>query len=118
MRTSDGAWLLPLCLAGCSAGESSAKVAGDVIDCAVDGAARFARECTVERGEDGKGRLLIVRHPDGSFRRFEVLGDPSLAAADGAEPVAIARTANGVEASIGGDRYRFPARLLADDRAD
>ena len=118
MRTSDGAWLLLLCLAGCSAGESSAKAAGDAVDCAVHGAARFAQECTVERGEQDGSRLLIVRHPDGSFRRLELLGGAGLASADGAEPVATARTSDGVEASIAGDRYRFPAKLLTDDRAD
>jgi hypothetical protein len=118
LRNSDGAWLRRLRLAGCSAGESSAKAADDVIDCAVHGAARFAHVCAVERGEGPDARLLIVRHPDGGFRRFERIGPAGLAAADGAESVAIARTAEGVEASVGGDRYRFPAWLLSDDRAD
>ena len=78
MRTSDGAWLLLLCLAGCSAGESSAKAADDAIDCAVHGAARFAHVCAVERGEGPDARLLIVRHPDGGFRRFERIGPAGL----------------------------------------
>jgi hypothetical protein len=116
MRISDVAWLLPLCLAGCSAGEPSAKAAADVIDCAIHGAADFMHACTVERREEDGARLLIVHHPDGGFRRFRLLeGGAGLAAADGAEPVAIARTGGRIDASIDGDRYRFPVIMLGDD---
>jgi hypothetical protein len=117
MRLAAG---LALLLAACSPNASGAPLADDApIDCAIGGAAAFAPDCTVERSEEGGVRELIVRHPDGGFRRFELIdGDPGLATADGAEAGTIARTADGVEASIGGDRYRFPARLLADGRAD
>jgi hypothetical protein len=115
MRISDAAWLL-LCLAGCSAGAPSATAAGDVIDCAIHGAAEFAHDCAVERREEDGVSLLIVHHPDGGFRRFRLVDDGAgLAAADGAEAVAIARTGERIDASIDGDRYRLPAIMLSDD---
>jgi hypothetical protein len=114
MRISDAAWLL-LSLAGCSASAPSAKE-GDTIDCALASAASFTHDCTVERGEADGARLLIVHHPDGGFRRFKLVdGGKGVAAADGAEAVAIARTADRLEASVDGDRYRFPATMLSDD---
>jgi hypothetical protein len=115
MRISDAAWLLLLGLAGCSAGGPSAKAAGDVIDCALRGAAGFAHDCRVERREQDGARLLIVHHPDGGFRRFEVVdGGTSLSAADGAEALAIAANGEHLDVSIDGDRYRFPGTLLND----
>jgi hypothetical protein len=114
LRISDAAWLL-LGLAGCSAGEPAAG--GEMIDCALAGAASFTRECTVERKQENGAALLIVHHPDGGFRRFKVLDNGSLAAADGAETVAFAHNSAGVGASIDGDRYRFPATMLSHDLA-
>jgi hypothetical protein len=114
MRISDAAWLLLLGLAGCSAEAPAAN--GDVIDCALAGAATFTRDCTVERSEVDDAILLIVRHPDGGFRRFTLV-DGAISVADGAEAVAIARNSAGLDASIDGDRYRFPASMLGDDTA-
>ena len=115
MRISDAAWLL-LCLSGCSAAAPPAKVGGDAIDCALGSAAGFTHDCTVERSKQDGATLLIVHHPDGGFRRFKLLdGGNSLAAADGAEAVAMARNADRIDVSIDGDRYRFPATMLSDD---
>jgi len=113
LRISDAAWPL-LGLAGCSAGGPPA--AGDaVIDCALASAASFTHDCTVERSREDGARLLTVRHPDGGFRRFRVVDGGSLVVADGAEAVAVARNSQGLDASIDGDRYRFPAGMLSDD---
>ncbi|WP_232318504.1 hypothetical protein [Sphingomonas sp. TDK1] len=59
--------------------------------------------CTAERDGDG---LLILRHPDGGFRRLRIDGN-SLSAADGAEPAMVRRHGGEVELTIGGMRYRL-----------
>ena len=116
MRISDAAWLL-LGLAGCSAGAPSAG-GGAVIDCALASAASFSHVCTFLRSSSEGAALLIVHHPDGGLRRFKLVdGGKSLAAADGAEAVAIARNSEGLDVSIDSDRYRFPATMLGDDSA-
>ena len=58
-----------------------------MIECAVAGATAFERLCAVERTQAEGAPILVVRHPDGGFRRFEVISDGTgLATADGAEP--------------------------------
>ena len=60
--------------------------------------------------------ILVVRHPDGGFRRFEVMRDGTgLAAADGAERAVVSLHEQGIEVAVGTDRYRFPARIMDDD---
>lgn len=113
MRAAAG---LAVLLAACSPGAAS-QPAGDAIDCAVGSAAAFIHDCTVEHAEQDGTPMLIVRHPDGGFRRFEVLdGGKSLAAADGAQAVAVAANGDRIDISIDGDRYRFPKAMLGDDR--
>lgn len=117
MRISDAEWLL-LALAGCSAGGTSADIGDRLIDCALGGAAAFSHDCSVERRRQEGRDLLIVHHPDGGFRRFELVeGGDSLAAADGAAAVAVARNDGTVDASVDGDRYRFPSIMLSDESA-
>ncbi|HKT86683.1 MAG TPA: hypothetical protein VJQ77_11440 [Novosphingobium sp.] len=80
------------------------------IACAVGGAAQLSRGCAVERVEDQGTLLLVVRHPDGAFRRFQVLTDGrGLAVADGADE-AVTRLGEGtLDVTVGADRYIFPA---------
>ena len=117
MRISSGALLL--LLAACSPGASKASPPDpdDLIECALAGAAAFARDCAVEQvPEEGK-LYLVVRHPDGGFRRFEVLTDGrGLAAADGAQAAQVAVHGEGIEVAVGTDRYRFPATVAGDER--
>ncbi|BBC72962.1 conserved hypothetical protein [Altererythrobacter sp. B11] len=93
--------------------------AENAVECALDGGKAFERTCPVERSvEDGR-LFLTIRHPDGGFRRFEVLDDGSgLAAADGADPAHVTlrdpAAGGGIEVAIGGDRYRLPATLSDD----
>ncbi len=119
MRTSSAALLL-LALAACSQGESEAAAAGqgdELIECAVNGAPAFVRECAAERVEDGERVMLVVRHPDGGFRRFEVTDNgEGLATADGADTATILRSADGLDVAVGSDRYRFPATVESDER--
>ena len=93
-----------------AASPASAAPQDDRIDCALRGAAAFARECTIERAPQGGVLYLVVRHPDGAFRRFKVLEDGrGVAVADGAEE-AVTSIADGLlEVTVEKDRYRFPA---------
>lgn len=80
--------------------------------CAVNGAADFAEVCKVERKMVDGELTLIVHHPDGGFRRFDVLDDGTgIAAADGADIATTQIAGDGIEVTVDGDRYRFPARI-------
>ncbi len=101
---------VPLCLcllASCT--ESEALPVGAAIECALDGAAGFAAVCSMERQDRDGQRLLVVRHPDGGFRRFE-LGVPErgMITADGMEQAIVERGDGLVEVRVGADRYRLP----------
>ncbi|HEX6376668.1 MAG TPA: hypothetical protein VFZ91_13220 [Allosphingosinicella sp.] len=94
-------------------GGPTATKADDRIECAVDGAAAFARVCTVERMAGGSGLVLTIRSPSGSFRRLVSTADGrGVMAADGAEAATLKVIGRDlVEVSIGTDRYRLPARV-------
>ena len=110
---------LVLTLGACSSrGEDTPKVAegGEHIACALAGKAEFAPACAVERNRDGDTLFLTVRHPDGGFRRFEVLKDGrGLAPADGMKPADVKLSGDLLEVTIDGDRYRFPATAAKHD---
>jgi hypothetical protein len=114
VRLWPGPLLLVLSSAGCSA-QSQPAHSSDLIDCALAGAGEFRRSCKVEKAASDGGAELVVRHPDGGFRRFEVV-PAGLATADG---VAVARNtalASGIEVAVGPDRYRFPTAMFTDVR--
>lgn len=97
--------------------EAPQVASGDMkIACALGGAKQFSAACDMERtGVEGM-RLLIVRHPDGAFRRFEVLTDGrGVAVADGAEEARLALDGKELEVAVGSDRYRFPATRIDSD---
>lgn len=99
-------------LAACSSGEPDPDqpAEGDErIACAVGGKGEFANVCAVDRVQQD-GRLnLVVRHPDGGFRRFEVMTDGSgLAVVDGADAAVSKLSGSVLEVAVGEDRYRFP----------
>jgi len=86
------------------------------VACAVAGAAEFRDVCAVERARAGDALFLVVRHPDGGFRRFEVLSDGrGIAAADGADSAQVALRDGGIEVTVDKDRYRFPATVRRHD---
>jgi hypothetical protein len=101
--------LLPL-VAAC--GGPPAPKAEERIECAVDGAAAFARVCTVER-RAGPAILFTIRAPSGSFRRLAATSDGrGVMAADGAEEATVRVIGKDmIEVSIGDDRYRLPATV-------
>ena len=103
---------LLLLVAAC--GEEGAEAPrGEVIECALDGAERFERNCTVEQREGDEGLTLTIRNEEGGFRRILIRRDGRGAvAADGAEPAQVRVIGgNRVEVSIGADRYLLPATL-------
>lgn len=103
-------------LAGCS-GETQADRLVEADDsrvaCALGSDTDFAEKCDVERVQSGDKRELVLRHPDGGFRRFEIVTDGrGLIAADGAEEAVVTPLADGrIQLSVGDDRYRIPATI-------
>lgn len=108
---------LALVLGACSKAPSEAApkvAAGDEhIECALGPGMGFVRDCAIERSREGGIYKIIVRHPDGGFRRFEVGADNMIVASDGADPAQV--TLNGAIAEItsGEDRYRIPLEARA-----
>lgn len=110
-----------LALAACGgAGQPQAAEGAQRFECAVGQGAAFAADCLVEREVREGETLVIVRWPDGGFRRFVELSDGrGLATADGADE-AVAKLSGGMlEIRVADERYRFPTRTMkADDRAE
>jgi hypothetical protein len=108
-----------LALAACS-GETSeatpeAVPEAERIACALGPGTGFSPSCTIERSRDADGTYrMIVRHPDGGFRRFEVGADNVIAASDGADHAVVELDGETAEVSVGGDRYRIPLERRDD----
>lgn len=119
-KLTMGPAILIAALAACKpAPEGPPKIEGgdEAIACALGGQGQFSQDCRVERSLAGNTLFLIVRHPDGAFRRFEVLKDGSgLSVADGAEQAALTMSGKELEVAVGLDRYRFPARQMGNVR--
>jgi len=98
-------------LMACS-GKPAEKAPGTEVPCALAGVQDFSPECTVERTAGAEGTILTLHHPDGGFRRLLVMKDgQGVTAADGAEPAEVRMNGAGeIEVSLGGDRYRLPAK--------
>lgn len=110
--------LVPLLvLAACGgAVQPQASESADRIECAVGPGTGFAPDCLVEREERDGEIVVVVRRPDGGFRRFVQLTDGrGVAAADGADEVTSSYGDGVLEVSVAQERYRFPARELADE---
>ncbi len=93
---------------------ADAEAAADgKIECALAGSAAFARNCSAERISGADGQVLVLRHPDGGFRRFRILTDGrGLEPADGFDETRISILENGmIEVSSGDDKYRLPAQI-------
>ena len=84
------------------------------IDCALGGASEYTRNCEVERVSNDDGQILVVRHPDGGFRRFRVLTDGrGLELAEGFDNEFALKILDDqmIEVVTGGDAYRLPADI-------
>lgn len=105
---------LALLLAACGSGSTRDKPSADRIACALAGSAGFSAQCGVERVARNGTLFLVVHHPDGAFRRFEVLKDGrGLAVADGSHPGVATIRGDFLEMQVGQDRYRFPFKPKA-----
>lgn len=105
--------LLAAC-GGQGGGEDASTATAERIECAAAGQSALRRDCTVERGKDGAGALILtVSHPDGHFRRLRVVDDGrGVVAADGAEEAQVAVLGEGgIEVTLAGERYRLPATI-------
>lgn len=106
-----------LTLAACGDGAPASRVEGfaeaDRIECALAGSTKFERVCATETMPGEKGKMLVVRHPDGGFRRFNILTDGrGLAPADGFDETGIKILGGGmIEVNSGDDIYRLPADI-------
>jgi hypothetical protein len=98
--------------AGAAANEASATE-DNRIECLLRGGEQFERFCTIDREQRPEGRILVLRKPDGGFRRLLVATDGrGVVAADGAEPAIVSILHdNRIEVAIGGDRFRLPAQI-------
>ena len=100
--------ILALAACGRAADPEAAAADSTKIECRLNSAAAFERVCTMEGREGDRGFEMIVRRPDGGFRRLRHTG-ASVEAADGAEPARVTRLPNQwLEVEIGGDAYRVP----------
>jgi hypothetical protein len=83
------------------------------VECALAGSASFERSCTTEQIAGAQGTVLVIRHPDGGFRRFNILTDGrGLEPADGFDETRISLLNDGmIEVSSGDDKYRLPAQI-------
>ena len=107
--------VLPILLVGgCgTADPTGADADDDRIACRIGDSRRFERVCTVERIAGEAGTILIVRKPDGGFRRLLATGDGrGVVAADGAERAEVTIVGDDrIEVAIGGDTFRLPATV-------
>ena len=78
------------------------------IECALGPGTGFAQDCAIERSQEGGVYKMIVRHPDGGFRRFEVNASNEIMASDGADTAVVALKGAVAEVAVGEDRYRIP----------
>lgn len=136
MRIFDRAFLIasPLLLISCGdnadekaapdgapaakAGSEEAMVNDGKLDCALAGAADYTRNCDKEWIVGEQGKMLVIRHPDGGFRRFNVLTDGrGLEVAEGAETAKLViGEKEMLEVTVGDDRYRLPAQIKANEQ--
>ncbi len=108
--------LLLLALAACGQGgvaekgADAAKAAFKTIPCALGDAQQFTPACKVEEQVVEGQTFWIVWHPDGGFRRFQMIDNTTrIATADGADEVEMTRDGGEFIVKAGTDRYRFPA---------
>ena len=133
MRISDlfAPLLLSAALAACgSPQENNAAIAKAEADtareadaqgqilCATGGEKILQRKCQADRTAGPDGGTLVIRHPDGGFRRFKIVTDGrGIVPADGAEKAQISMAGKGfLKVAIGGDQYLVPVTIRHFDK--
>lgn len=116
-------------VAACDGGPDSLQTTGErdeqasndgKVECALEGSERFERTCSTEQINADGAKILVIHHPDGGFRRFDILTDGrGLAPADGFDETRISVREGGmIEVSSGDDVYRLPAQIKNKASAD
>ena len=123
MRKLGGVLVALIALAGCDRtpdngelAEAEARGSKDAaesgrIECALEGAKAFDRDCTVTEMKGADGTILVVGKQDVGYRRLQITTDGrGVVSADGSEPAKVTIVEKGViEVAIGADRYHLPA---------
>ncbi|WP_257549802.1 hypothetical protein [Sphingopyxis sp. DBS4] len=118
-----GGLIAVLLVAGCNGGPDNGKLAeaeargskeaalDGLIDCALEGAKAFDRDCTITEMTGADGTVLVVGKTDVGYRRLQIATDGrGVVSADGAEPAKVTIVGDGmIEVAVGSDRYRLPA---------
>ncbi|MFT4026128.1 MAG: hypothetical protein QM676_04925 [Novosphingobium sp.] len=107
-------------LVACSQHEAAPpKVAegAEKVECALGPGTSFAKDCAIERSREGGVYRMVVRHPDGGFRRFEVDQDNAIVSSDGADAAQVAVNGTVAEVTVGDDRYRIPLEAAPEPGA-
>lgn len=112
MMKRSGILLCIFVIAACSSGHegrTAPENPREIVFCALGGASRFTGSCSLERSLSAGLPVLIVRHPDGGFRRFAIGRDNNgLITADGADQAGVALNGTLLDVRVGQDRYRLP----------
>ena len=119
MRPALALLLALVLLSGCTkrgtgaeppAGGDELASGDNVVPCALAGAKDFARTCTLEQTSKDGLEIWVVRHPDGGFRRFQIIDNGTrIATADGSDEVKAERKGDQLEVRVADDRYLFQA---------
>ncbi len=101
-----------LCLAAilgaCSEGQGVAEEGAEPLLCALEGEGDWSDDCRLETARVGGANVLVIRHPDGGFRRLVERGD-GFASVDGFETARSEIRDGRIYVTIGNDKYNFPA---------
>ncbi|MEP2736271.1 MAG: hypothetical protein ABJP34_08220 [Erythrobacter sp.] len=93
-------------ITGCS-GEASPMPEGQTIECAIGAGVEMGPDCVGE--QIAGGEIFVIHHPDGSFRRFEMLPDDAgIGLADGAGVLSQQMDGDELLISVDDARYRLP----------
>jgi hypothetical protein len=107
------AMVMAMSLAACggASGDEAADAGKKRIECALEGADAFARDCTVDEMSGADGAVLVVGRSDVGYRRLQITTEGrGVVSADGAEPAKVTIIGDRlIEVAIGSDRYRLPA---------
>jgi hypothetical protein len=113
IRKRGAALVVAMLLAACGGapGDEAADAGKERIECALEGADAFARNCTAEEMSGADGAVLVVGRSDVGYRRLQITTDGrGVISADGAEPAKVTIVGDKlIEVAIGSDRYRLPA---------
>src|SRR3546814_16029525 len=122
MTKNSGGALALLLLAACNASpdngalsDGESRRAGEAaingrIDCALEGAKRFDRDCMIDEMRGADDTILVVGRADKGYRRLQIATDGrGVVSADGAEPAKVTTVEAGmIEVAVRNDRNRPP----------